>query len=67
MTRNETLPRLTFPSPRRLIAAFAEHRAARREASRIAAELNSYSDRELLELGLFRHDIPAVAEGTYRR
>lgn len=67
ITRNETVPALTLPSLRRLGAAWSEFRASRREQSRIVRELNAYTNRELAELGLFRHDIPAVADGTYQR
>jgi uncharacterized protein YjiS (DUF1127 family) len=51
----------------RLAGKFAAFRAAQAERSKISRELNMYSDRDLLELGLSRGDIPAVASGTYRR
>jgi uncharacterized protein YjiS (DUF1127 family) len=31
------------------------------------SELSALSDRELLDIGLMRSDIPAVAQGTFRR
>lgn len=67
-----TTPILPFESialPRfgALAERWAAFRAASRERSRIERELNSFSDAELHELGLFRSDIPAVANGTYRR
>lgn len=46
---------------------FQAYRAAMRERGRITRELSTYSDDELGELGFSRHDIPAVAAGTYRR
>ena len=42
-------------------------RARRRQAARIAFELNCYSERELADLGLTRSDIPLVARGDFRR
>jgi uncharacterized protein YjiS (DUF1127 family) len=46
-----------------LQARFAEAK----ERRRIAAELNMYSDRELMELGFSRSDIHSIAAGQYRR
>jgi uncharacterized protein YjiS (DUF1127 family) len=45
-------------------AAWREKRAYR---ARIARELNTYTDRELFDLGIQRADIPAVLNGTFRR
>ncbi len=42
-------------------------RDRRRQAARIAFELNCYSERELADLGLTRDDIAQVARGEYRR
>ncbi len=42
-------------------------RAHREEAFRITQELARCTDRELADLGLCRSEIPAVANGTYRR
>ena len=67
MTRNESLPRVTLPSLARVAAIWTAFRETRRERGRIVRELSAYSDRDLAELGLFRHDIHAVAAGTYRR
>ena len=39
----------------------------RRRIARYTRELETYTNRELSELGLDRSDIPAVARGTYRR
>jgi uncharacterized protein YjiS (DUF1127 family) len=44
--------------------AWAENR---RRIARISAELHAYTDRQLLDLGLCRSDIPEVARGTFRR
>jgi uncharacterized protein YjiS (DUF1127 family) len=44
--------------------AWREKRAYR---ARIARELDSYTDRELFDLGIQRADIPAVLNGTFRR
>lgn len=52
-----------FTLPRRIRAWLA----GRRAAARVAAELQQYSDRELLDIGLTRADIPAVARGESRR
>ena len=65
-TRSDFATHSPFPSLRRLVAAWDELRAVRRERNRIVEEMNTYTDQELLELGLFRSDIPAVADGTYR-
>ena len=46
---------------------FAAWRAKRAYRARIARELNSYTDRELFDLGIQRGDIPAVLNGTFRR
>jgi uncharacterized protein YjiS (DUF1127 family) len=46
------------------------YRAWRAEAAqrrRIVRELNTYSDRDLQELGFSRSDIPAIAAGRYSR
>jgi len=47
--------------------AFADRRAERAERLRMARELDSYSDRELGELGFSRADLPLIAAGTYQR
>jgi uncharacterized protein YjiS (DUF1127 family) len=39
----------------------------RRRISRIARELNRYSDRDLADMGMTRGDIPAVARGVFPR
>ncbi len=41
-------------------------RAQRREIARITRELQSYTDRQLIDLGMSRSDIPDVARGTFR-
>ncbi len=46
---------------------FAAWRAKRAYRAQIARELNTYTDRELCDLGIQRADIPAVINGTYRR
>lgn len=52
-------------------AQFGALVAARRgraiERARIRRELNSYSDRQLSDLGLSRFDIEAVAAGRFQR
>jgi uncharacterized protein YjiS (DUF1127 family) len=71
LTTNDRLFLLAAPGLRRLVTgwaeSWAEFRAERAERRRITRELNSYSNSELAELGLFRHDIDAVARGIYRR
>ncbi len=47
--------------------SMAERRAERRVRERVARELESYTDRELGELGFSRYDLPMIAAGTYRR
>lgn len=42
-------------------------KSQRAEVFRITQELVGYTDRQLADLGLSRSDIPAVAQGTYRR
>lgn len=49
---------------RRMIA---DRRAERRERVQMARELDSYSDRDLAELGFSRADLPQIVAGTYRR
>lgn len=39
----------------------------RQEAARIAHELETSTDRQLQDLGIYRADIAAVANGTYSR
>jgi|GEM_PF-4442745 len=46
------------------VAAYIEKR---RTVSRIYGELSAMTDRDLADIGLHRCDIPAVADGTYRR
>jgi uncharacterized protein YjiS (DUF1127 family) len=41
--------------------------AARRKRARELRELYRFSDRELWDVGLTRSDLPAIAEGRYRR
>ena len=41
--------------------------AARRKRARELRELYRFSDRELWDVGLSRSDLPAIADGTYRR
>jgi uncharacterized protein YjiS (DUF1127 family) len=41
-------------------------RAQRQEVARITRELQSYTDRQLTDLGMSRADIPDVARGTFR-
>jgi uncharacterized protein YjiS (DUF1127 family) len=42
-------------------------RAERRERQQTIHELSQYTDRELADLGVSRYNIPAIANGTYRR
>jgi uncharacterized protein YjiS (DUF1127 family) len=46
---------------------FVAWRAKRAYRTQIARELNTYTDRELFDLGIQRADIPAVLNGTFRR
>jgi uncharacterized protein YjiS (DUF1127 family) len=46
---------------------FTAWRAKQAYRARIARELNTYTDRELFDLGIQRADIPAVLNGTFRR
>ena len=41
--------------------------AARRKRARELRDLYRFSDRELWDVGLSRSDLPAIADGTYRR
>ncbi|GAB0113485.1 hypothetical protein [Acidisoma sp. C75] len=56
-----------FRGLRLLAQNLAERRAERRERLVMARELDTYSDRELGELGFSRADLPAIVAGTYRR
>lgn len=57
----------TTVSGNSFIAAFRRSMHRWSEQSRIRAELNSMSPRELADLGLNPSDIDEVARGTYRR
>ncbi|MBV8401657.1 MAG: hypothetical protein JOZ58_27655 [Acetobacteraceae bacterium] len=46
---------------------WVEAREERRHRRRVADELHALTDRELLELGFYRADVAAIANGTYRR
>ena len=48
-------------------ARYRALRSASIEQARIRRELESYSDRQLSDLGLSRLDIPAVAAGHFAR
>jgi uncharacterized protein YjiS (DUF1127 family) len=48
-------------------AQFAAWRAKRAYRARIARELNTYTDRELFDLGIQRADFPAILNGSFRR
>jgi uncharacterized protein YjiS (DUF1127 family) len=50
-----------------LLLNWQRARAHRDEVFRITHELTGCTDRELADLGLCRSEIPAVANGTYRR
>jgi uncharacterized protein YjiS (DUF1127 family) len=52
-------------SVKRFVAFLRTERDRAREALRITRELNTYTDRQLAELGLSRLDIRAVAAGTF--
>ncbi len=39
----------------------------RRQRAQILSELNTYSERQLQDLGISRADFPAIATGTYSR
>jgi uncharacterized protein YjiS (DUF1127 family) len=41
--------------------------AGRRKRSREVRDLYVFTDRELWDVGLSRSDLPAIANGTYRR
>jgi uncharacterized protein YjiS (DUF1127 family) len=40
---------------------------ARRKRAREVQDLYRFTDRELWDVGLSRSDLPAIADGTYRR
>jgi len=48
-------------------ALFSARRGQMTERARIRRELESYSDRQLRDLGISRFDIDAVAESRYGR
>ncbi len=48
-------------------AQFTARRTRMLERARIRRELESYTDRQLSDLGLSRMDIPAVLDGAYSR
>jgi uncharacterized protein YjiS (DUF1127 family) len=54
-------------APSGLMARFSAWRAERRKIARITRELNTYTDRQLGDLGLCRSDIPDVAAGRIVR
>lgn len=45
----------------------ADSLARQNEVERIYRELSRMTDRDLADIGVSRADIPAIAEGTYRR
>jgi uncharacterized protein YjiS (DUF1127 family) len=49
------------------IISFTTWRAERRERARISRELATYTDLELVDLGIQSADIPAIINGTYTR
>jgi uncharacterized protein YjiS (DUF1127 family) len=49
----------------RALNALQVWRERRREIARLTRELQTYSDRELAEIGLCRGDIPDVARGRF--
>ncbi|MCB8879573.1 DUF1127 domain-containing protein [Acidisoma cellulosilytica] len=51
---------------KRLVAFVRVERQSARARLQMVRELNTYTDRELAELGLTRFEIRAVAAGTYR-
>lgn len=51
----------------RISEAWTDYMARRRKRDQILRELSAYTDRELADLGFCRSDIPAVANGSYRR
>ncbi len=50
-----------------LTQRYRAFRIQQTERARIRRELESYSDRQLLDLGISRADIPSVAAGEYAR
>lgn len=50
-----------------LLLRWQRAKARRAEAFRLTEELAGCTDRQLADLGLYRSDIPAVVQGTYRR
>lgn len=56
-----------MPSLAGFTSRFNSWRARRADVARLSAELFSYSDRQLCDLGVSRSDIPAIAAGEWRR
>ena len=52
---------------RNLFAQVAQRRQQTAERARVRRELQSYTDRELWDLGLSRFDIEAVVQGRHSR
>ncbi|WP_428377573.1 DUF1127 domain-containing protein [Lichenicoccus sp.] len=50
-----------------LMQRYRAFRIQQTERARIRRELDSYSDRQLLDLGISRADIASVAAGEYAR
>jgi uncharacterized protein YjiS (DUF1127 family) len=50
-----------------LLSAFTTWRAEQRRRAQIARELETYTDRQLFDLGIQSADIPAIINGTYTR
>jgi uncharacterized protein YjiS (DUF1127 family) len=50
---------------RSTVATMRETMAKRRERARAYAELESYSDRQLHDLGITRGDIRSIVDGTF--
>jgi uncharacterized protein YjiS (DUF1127 family) len=52
---------------RTIIQKFQAWRAERQRRRQLIGELNTFSDRDLLDLGFSRYDFPAIINGTYQR
>ena len=72
MAHTHTHPMASFGTPlgagallRDLAALFSARRVRMAERARIRRELESYSDRDLRDIGIVRSDIDSIASGRY--
>ena len=67
MTHDQTASFRAYGNSDSIFARVATWNQRRKTIARVTRELNTYSDRQLADLGLSRGDIPDVARGRITR